>query len=251
MTKGIAIIGATGGLGEVVAETIARRAPVTIGYRGNSEKAKALAKAVKDAGGTVEIAQIDMSEGRSVQQFIDGAASRWGGLDGVVSVTGPLIPLCLLADVSEEDFKRVYQVDVFGSFNILKFASKAMMQTGGGAIVLTLTTAVLRTLDLDGMSGGPKTAVAGLIKQMAREMGPHNVRCNGVAPGVIDAGIVHTLLDKLEGPAKQVFDTCVGNTPLGRMGRAEEIAAVMDFLTSQGATYINGQIIGVDGGHSA
>lgn len=77
------------------------------------------------------------------------------------------------------------------------------------------------------------------------------MRCNGVAPGVIDAGIVHTLLDQLTGAAKEVFDSCVGNTPLGRMGRADEIAAVFDFLTSPGASYISGQILGVDGGHSA
>lgn len=162
-----------------------------------------------------------------------------------------MIPLCPLGEVEEADFKRIYETDVFGSFNILKYGGAALKASGGGAIVLTLTTAVLRTLELDGMSGGPKTAVAALIKQTARELGHANVRVNGVAPGVIDAGIVHTLLDTMTGPAKQIFDTCVANTPLARLGRADEIAAVFDFLTSPGASYISGQIIGVDGGHSA
>ncbi len=249
--KGIAIIGATGGLGEAIAMQLSKRAPVSIGYGRNIDKAKALAQAVGDGGGAAEIAAVDMREAASVRAFIDGAVTRWGALDAVVSVTGPMIPLCPLAEVEEADFKRVYETDVFGSFNILRYGGAALKASGGGAIVLTLTTAVLRTLELDGMSGGPKTAVAALIKQTAREMGHANIRVNGVAPGVIDAGIVHTLLESMTGPAKQIFDSCVANTPLGRLGRAEEIAAVFDFLVSPGASYISGQIIGVDGGHSA
>lgn len=60
------------------------------------------------------MASVDLARGESVQAFIDGSATRWGGLDAIVSVTGPLIPLCPLTEVSEEDFKRVYEVDVFG-----------------------------------------------------------------------------------------------------------------------------------------
>ncbi len=251
MSKGIAIFGATGGLGEAVARRIGARVPVTIGYASNADKARRIAEDVKASGGKAEIAQVEMQHSESVKRFIDGAASRWGGLDGIASVTGPWVPLGPITEAREEDFKRIYEIDVFGSFNILKHGSLAMKATGGGAIVLTLTTAMLRTLDLDGLSGGPKAAVAALLKQVAREMGPHNIRCNGIAPGVIDAGLVRELLDKLTGPAKHVFDTCVGNTPLGRMGQAEEIASVFDFLLSPGATYVNGQILGVDGGHSA
>ena len=72
--------------------------------------------------------------------------------------------------------------------------------------MLCLTTAVLRTLELDAMSGGPKTAVAALIKQTAREMGAGNVRVNGIAPGLIDAGIVYTLLDSMKEPARELLD---------------------------------------------
>jgi 3-oxoacyl-[acyl-carrier protein] reductase len=251
LTKGIAIIGATGGLGEAVVRMLGRRVPLSIGYASNQDKAASLAAGVQQGGGAAAIGQVDMRQAASVKAFIDAAAARWGGLDAVVSMTGPPIPLLPLVENSEEDFKRVYEIDVFGSFNILKAASASLKASGGGAIVLCLTTAVLRTLELDGLSGGPKTAVAAMIRQVAREMGHANVRVNGIAPGVIDAGIVHTLLDSLTGPAKQLFDTCVGNTPLGRMGRPEEISALIDFLTSPGASYISGQIIGVDGGHSA
>jgi 3-oxoacyl-[acyl-carrier protein] reductase len=126
-----------------------------------------------------------------------------------------------------------------------------LKDTGGGSIVMFLTTAVLRTLENDGMSGCPKTAVGAMVRQVAREMGPHNVRCNGIAPAVIDAGIVHAPEFADNAMAQGVIRSMVANTPLGRMGRPEEVSAVVDFLVSPGASYINGQIIGVDGGFSA
>ncbi|TDU28367.1 3-oxoacyl-[acyl-carrier protein] reductase [Panacagrimonas perspica] len=248
--KGIAILGGSGGLGEVIVRTLAQRAPLTIGYANNEEKAARLVEQVAAAGGKAKAVRVDMRDGASVKSFLDKAASQWGGLDSIVSATGPAIPLCSLADVTDEDFKRIYDTDVFGSFQVLKHGAATLAATGGGAMVLFVTTAVLRTLENDGMSGGPKTAVAGLIRQTAREMGPRNVRCNGVAPGVIDAGIVHSSFEA-NPVAKGVITDCMNKTPMGRMGKPEEIAALVDFLVSPGAGYISGQIIGIDGGYSA
>ena len=139
---------------------------------------------------------------------------------------------------------------MLGSFNVFKHGSDVLAKGGGGAIVVFLTTAVLRTLENDGMSGGPKTAAAALLRQTAREMGAANVRCNGVAPGVIDAGIVHSSFAITE-TAKNVITDCLNKTPLGRMGTPAEVAALVDFLVSPEAAYISGQIIAVDGGYSA
>ena len=248
--KGIAILGATGGLGEAIALRLGKRAPVSIGYGRNKDKATELVATIEKAGGTARIAPVDLRDAGSVAAFIDGAARAWNGLDGIVSATGPAIPLRPLSEVGEEDFRRIYDTDVFGSFNVLRHGAAALKQTGGGAIVLLLTTAVLRTLENDGMSGGPKTAVAALMKQMAREMGRHNIRCNGIAPGVINAGIVHSSFE-VDLVAKAVITDCLAKTPLGRMGEPEDIAAAVDFLTSAGATYISGQILAIDGGYSA
>lgn len=248
--RGIAIFGATGGLGEAVARRLHRRAPLTLGYGRNEAKARELVAAIKAAGGSAEAVQVDLAQGDSVQRFIDQAAARWGGLDAIVSSTGPAIPLCPMSEVTDADFRRIYETDVFGSFQVLRHGSAALKAGGGGAMVLFLTTAVLRTLENDGMSGGPKTAVAALLRQTAREMGPANVRCNGVAPGVIDAGIVHTSFEVSQ-VAKDVIADCMHKTPLGRMGKPEEVAALVDFLVSPEAAYISGQIIGIDGGYSA
>lgn len=249
--KSIAIFGATGGLGSDISTTLAQRAPVCIGYGNNKAKADELARTIKTAGGNAMVQQVDIGDSDSVKNFIDAANKQEDGLDAIVFATGPVLSLRPLVEVSDEDFDRIYRTDVRGAFNVIKHGALALKDGGGGAIVMILTTAVLRTLEHDGMSGGPKTAVAALIKQTAREMGPHNVRCNGLGLAVIDAGIIYA--DNLVNDpyAQGVIKAMVDNTPLGRMGRPEEVSATVDFLVSPGAGYINGQIIGVDGGFSA
>ncbi len=248
--KGIAILGATGGLGEAIASRLAKRSPVTIGFAHSNDKASALVAAIEKNGGSAKMCAVDLRDSVSVKNFINDAAQQWNGLEAIVSATGPAIPLCPLSEVTEDDFRRIYDTDVFGAFNVLRHGSDALKSMGGGSIVVLLTTAVLRTLENDGMSGGPKSAVAALMKQMAREMGAHNVRCNGVAPGVIDAGIVHSSFE-INQVAKAVITDCMNKTPLGRMGQPHEVAALVDFLTSADAAYISGQVIAVDGGYSA
>ena len=163
---------------------------------------------------------------------------------------GPSIPLKPLIDVSVDEFQSIMSVDVFGAFNVLKESARQLGVSGGGAIVQFLTTAVLRTLENDGMSGIPKTAIMGIVRQLAREAATSNVRVNAVAPGVIDAGIVHSSFT-VDATAKSVIDMCLDRTPMPRLGQPIEVATLVRFLLSEDAGYVNGQIIGVDGGYSA
>ena len=249
--KTVAILGGSGGLGADIAATIARRRAVCVGYWRGREKAQALVAQSTLAGGQACCAEVDIRHADSVHAFFEFAEQQGAGLEAIVSATGPAIPLRPLTSISDTDFDRVYETDVRGAFNVIKHGSLALKAAGGGSIVMILTTAVLRTLENDGMSGGPKTAVAALIKQAAREMGPFNVRCNGAALAVIDAGIIYAPEFAGDPWAEGVIKAMVDNTPLGRMGTVAEVSAVVDFLVSPGAGYINGQIIGVDGGFSA
>lgn len=246
----IAVIGGSGGLGEAVVRRISLRAPVVIGYRSNRAKAETLVAAVRSAGSRAWAVPVDITVADSVRDFFAAAAREAGVITHIVSATGPAIPLAPLLEVSEADFRRIMDTDVLGTFNVLRHGVPALRAAGGGSITVFVTTAVLRTLENDGMSSVPKTAVAGLVKLAARESGPHNVRCNAVAPGVIDAGIVHSAFT-VSDVAKQVIAECLHRTPMPRMGRPEEVAALVDFLCSDAAAYINGQIIGIDGGYSA
>lgn len=248
--SGIAILGGSGGLGVAIAKKLGERTGVVVGYHSSADKAEGVVKEITDAGGTASAAQVDMVDPDSVEAFLAGAGETVGGLDYIVSATGPAIPLCALEDVTAEDFKRIFDTDVVGSFNVVKQGIPVLRERGGGGIILFLTTAVSRTLENDGMSGIPKHGVEGLMRQAAREAGPHNVRVNGIAPGIIDAGIVHDSFT-VDEVAKSVIESCFAQTPLGRWGQPDEIAATVDFLCGPGAGYISGQVINVDGGYSA
>lgn len=250
MEEAVAIIGATGGLGEAVAVRLGKNRPVVVGYHQNKAKAETLIAKIADQGQPAWALQIDITDPGSTAEFFRAAEECCKQIAHVVSVTGPPIPLCPLLEVSPTDFRRILDTDVFGTFNILQHALPFLKQRGGGSLTAFVTTAVLRTLENDGMSSVPKTAVTGLIRLAAREAGPWNVRCNAIAPGVIDAGIVHSSF-VVSDVAKQVIADCLHKTPLPRMGKPEEVAGLVEFLCSDAAGYINGQVIGIDGGYSA
>ena len=246
------MIGGSGGLGEAVVRRLSSRAGVVVGYRQNRDKAAALAAAINQAGGRAWSLPVDITVSGSVAVFFAQAAEVAGPIDHVVSVTGPSIPLCPLLEVEEADFRRIIETDVLGAFNVLearhpraRAARRGLdhhVRDDGGAPYAGERQHVLGPQDRSRGAGAPCGA---------RGLGPRNVRCcNAVAPGVIDAGIVHSAFVVSE-VAKQVIKACLDRTPMPRMGRPEEVAALVDFLCSDAAAYVNGQVIAIDGGYSA
>lgn len=247
--KVVAVFGGSGGLGSHVVRRLAADHAVLIGYRNNAEKATALADELNTPGHQVVAGQVDIRQLDSVQQFLDRAAML-GSVGGVVTVCGAPFPMCALTDASEGEFREVVETEVFGTFNIFKCAVPLLKKGGGGSLVAFLTTAVLRTMDFDALNSVPKAAIAMMVRHVAREAGRDNVRVNAVAPGVIDAGRTD-LVASLPPLVQKVVADCLTNTPLPRLGKPSEIAGLVQFLLSEDAGYINGQIIGLDGGYSA
>lgn len=251
MSGVVAVVGGSGGLGEPICLKLAQEGrALLIGYLRNADKAAALVGRIENSGGTASCRAVDIRNPDDVEQFLAVADALPGGLAAVVNAVGPPIPLKPLVEVSPQDFHDIMETDVSGAFNLLTASARLFSQRGGGAIVQLLTTAVLRTLENDGMSGIPKTAIMGMVRQLAREVGQANVRVNAVAPGVIDAGIVHSSFTADE-VAQGVIELCLQRTPMPRLGQPEEVAALVSFLLGDSAAYINGQVIGVDGGYSA
>lgn len=251
MPSSIAVAGGAGGLGAAICHALANRGHhVLIGYQSNAGRAASLAESIQRSGNQAAIFKVDLREARQVEDFLDTARRLGDGLAGVVNATGPAIPLRPLTEIDPGLFQQIMRTDVEGAFNLLTAAGRRLADQGGGAVVQLLTTAVLRTLENDAMSGIPKTAISGVVRQLARELGPRNVRFNGIAPGVIDAGIVHDSFTA-DAVAKAVIADCLAKTPMPRMGRPEEVAALATYLLGDEASYINGQIIAIDGGYSA
>ena len=247
----IAIAGATGGLGTAICEGLARKGwSLFLGYNRSADRALALRDRLRNQGARAEVHAVDLRTPEAVADFLAAAHACGDGLRGVVNATGPAIPLRPLIDIEPGTFADILRSDVEGAFNLLTIAGRHFAGNGGGCLLQLLTTAVLRTLENDAMSGIPKTAVMGIVRQLARELGPANVRVNAIAPGVIDAGIVHSSFTT-DPVAEGVIRDCLAKTPMPRMGRPEEVAALAAFLLGDTAGYINGQIIGIDGGYSA
>ena len=247
--KRIAIFGGSGGLGASVTKNLSKDYHLMIGYNKNKEKANSLFESIDKAGYKAEILYVDVCDTESIKDFLKISNTN-NDLVGVVNAVGPAIPLKPLVDVTQNEFKSILSIDVFGAFNVLKESFLALSERGGGSIVQFLTTAVLRTLENDGMSGIPKTAIMGIVRQLAREVKNTNVRINAVAPGVIDAGIVHSSFT-VDETAQDVINMCLDRTPMPRMGEPNEVSELVKFLLDDKAGYINGQIIGIDGGYSA
>ena len=246
----IAVLGGSGGLGGAVARRLGRDAPLLVGYFSKPDRAHAAVAEIEAGGGRAEARQVDLRDPASVEGFLAAAAGKGDGLGGIASMSGAAFPMCALTDASHEEFRKVIETEVFGAFNLLKAGVPLLKQAGGGPILLFLTTAVLRTMDYDGMNSVPKAAMAMMLRHVAREAGRDNIRINAIAPGVIDAGRTDVVAS-LPPLVRQVVADCLAATPLPRLGRPDEVAALAAHLLSESGAYINGQIVALDGGYSA
>ncbi|WP_209121195.1 SDR family NAD(P)-dependent oxidoreductase [Alkalihalobacillus sp. BA299] len=249
--KRIAIFGGSGAQGGAISTKLAENAAITIAYRTNHEKAESTAKAIRDAGGKAEIGKVDITDPESVSSFFNLVKEQWGGIDSIVSATGTPFKIKKITDYDDDLFRSIIETDVIGTYNILKQGIPMLQQEGGGAIVLFLTNVISRTIEYDGMSTIPKMAVEGLLRMAAREYGPDGIRVNGVAPGVTETNSIHKNFDFADEITRNLVTSVLDQTPLARRGQLREVADVVDFLVSNASSYVNGQIINVDGGYSA
>jgi NAD(P)-dependent dehydrogenase (short-subunit alcohol dehydrogenase family) len=248
--EGCALVYAgSGGLGSAISKLLARRgANVVLTYRSHADSAKGVVAEIEAAGGKARAIECDVTDAKSVKDAAASATKAFGHFHTVVSATGIVFDTPYIADMPPQAFRNVIEVDVFGFFNIVQATVPALRARKGGSITALVTAAVEHTIPGDGLSSTPKTAVATLIRQVAKEEGPKGIRANGVGPGVINAGMV---LPMLATGAKELLDFATKTTPLQRLGEAHEIAEAVAFLASPRASYITGRILMADGGLSA
>jgi NAD(P)-dependent dehydrogenase (short-subunit alcohol dehydrogenase family) len=205
-----------------------------------------LAASVKaiDAGDRVLEIEADVSEPDQVATAIAEIAARFGRLDALINnagiaIFGPIMQTRL------EDWQRVLATNLTGPFICSQTAVPLMLANGGGSIVNITSISSLRASTLRVAYGTSKAGLAHLTRQQAAELGTMGIRVNAVAPGPVDTAMakkVHT---------PEIRADYHDNIPLNRYGLEEEIAAMILFLCSEKASYINGQMISVDGGFEA
>ena len=230
------VTGASRGIGAAIARELARAgARVAVNYRSGREAAEEIAGAI---GGTV--VQGDVADAEQAQAMVERAEAELGDLDILVNNAG-LTRDTLLARMSDADWDEVLNTNLGGVFHTSRAVARKMLRRRSGSIV-NLTSVV-------GLRGNPgqanyvaaKAGIIGFTKALARELGGRGVRVNAVAPGYIETELTAVLSE----PVRAAILT---NTPLGRLGRPEDVAGAVRFLCSDEAAFVTGEVLLVDGG---
>lgn len=238
------ITGASSGIGRATAEALAREgARVGVNYCKNQAGAEQTAESIRKAGGEALVVRADVTRAAEVLAMVDAVRAEWGRIDILVNNAGDLLARRSLSDMTEEYWDQIMALNLKSVFLCVRAVWQEMAERKTGCIINVTSIA--------GRNGGGPGAAAyaaakgGLLtytKGLAKELAPHGIRVNGIAPGVIA-----TPYHERYSPG-EVFQRFIASIPLGRAGTSEEIADVIVFLASPAARYITGETIEVNGG---
>ena len=236
------VTGSGRGIGKAIALELARcGADVVINDFGNMDGANDVVAAIEEMGHKATAIEADVSSFEDSARLVKEATAFLGGLDIIVNNAGITRDKLLMA-MKKEDFYSVLNVNLGGTFNVTQAASRGLARNRKGAVVnLASVSGITGTKGQPNYSAS-KAGIIGFTKAVAKELGARNVTVNAVAPGFIESDMT----DKLP---KQYLDVITKQMiPLGRLGDIDEVAKVVAFLCSDGARYITGQTIVIDGG---
>lgn len=243
MLKGkVAVVtGASRGIGRAVALKLASmNAAVIVNYAGSKDKAESVVKEIQDMEKTAEAIQCDVSDFEQCSQLMQQVQEHYGRIDILVNNAGITRDGLAMA-MKEEDFDDVIATNLKGTFNCIRFASRIMMKQRYGKIInMSSVSGVTGNAGQVNYSAA-KAGVIGITKSMARELAGRHINVNAIAPGFIETDMTNELSEKVK-------EQAVAQIPLGRFGKAEEVAELVAFLAGNQSDYITGQVFHIDGG---
>jgi NAD(P)-dependent dehydrogenase (short-subunit alcohol dehydrogenase family) len=245
--KVVLVTGGSSGLGEATAlEFASEGAKVVIGAR-RAEQSAEVVKRIAAAGGEAHFVQADMSRAADVENLVRETVKKFGRLDCAVNNAGISGPrFTPVADVTEEQWDQVMNVNLKGVWLCLKDEIRAMLAAGGGAIVNVASIYGLKPADSGHVPyGASKHGVVGLTTGAAVDYGQMSIRINAVAPGFTHSEMVDV---NRPGAAERYQRLVARHSGMNRLGRADEAANAIVWLCSDEASYVNGAVLTVDGG---
>lgn len=249
MTDGaILVVGGSGGLGQAICRRLLDDwNALVFSYHSNVAAAAGLRDELAGRG-EVRALRADIRQDKDVEAAIAAADAMAGGLKGVVFTAGANILQPYVSQMSQETWDNSIDIELRGFTRLVRLALPVLRKRRGGVFVSVVSFANYWFPPGDAISGVPKAGIEMLTRAIAKEEGRFGLRANSVAPGVIDAGLGKTVMEKTQPAA--FWREHQKRIPLRRYGRAEDVAEAVNFLASSRSAYITGQTIIVDGGLS-
>ena len=233
------ITGASRGIGRAIALKFASLgADVAVVYAGNDDKAKEVVEAARGYGVRAEAYKCDVSDYNAVKETVDAVKNNFGPFDILVNNAG-ITKDGLVMTMKEEAFDAVVDTNLKGAFNMIRHCSPMFVRKKSGKIINISSVAGLLGNPGQSNYAASKAGLIGLTKSVARELASRNITCNAIAPGFIQTDMAENITQD---------NPLMNNIPLGRVGLPEEIAELAAFLVQDGANYITGEVIRIDGG---
>ena len=241
MRKTVLVTGSSSGIGKEIARILAKDYDVILHYNSNENSTKLLKEELdKEYNRDYLMVKCDLSKEDEIDNMLDIIYTKYDSIDILINNAG-ITKDGLIMRMKEEDFDRVIDVNLKGTFNCIRHVSRYMLKQRSGRII-NMSSVV----GIAGNAGqvnysASKAGVIGITKSAAKELASRGITVNAVAPGYIDTDMTKVLSDEQK---KSVLDMI----PLSRMGSVDDISNAVAFLASDEAAYITGQVISVDGG---